>query len=148
VSVQPNKKHVSGKKHTDSKAPHKPVTKAVVINKQASPKSPNKVMAKFADVIEDLREVEEEMGRSWCNLVQSLQGAKLDSLILLVVTSAIIPIFKKLNTSPILGFLLTGTLLGPNMLSWVDDVHMMHVLGELGTTHTHLLSIHLLNVFN
>ena len=72
------------------------------------------------------------MEKSWYDLLQSLRGAKLDSLILLIVTSAVIPIFKKLSTSPILGFLLTGTLLGPNGLSWVSDVHMMHVLGELG----------------
>lgn len=39
-------------------------------------------------------------------------GAKLDTLIMLVVTSAVIPIFKRLNLSPILGFLLMGTVLG------------------------------------
>ena len=83
-------------------------------------------------IVKDIIEVEEEMEKSWYDLLQSLRGAKLDSLILLIVTSAVIPIFKKLSTSPILGFLLTGTLLGPNGLSWVSDVHMMHVLGELG----------------
>lgn len=83
-------------------------------------------------LVKDIIEVEEEMEKSWYDLLQSLRGTKLDSLILLIVTSAVIPIFKKLSTSPILGFLLTGTLLGPNGLSWVSDVHMMHVLGELG----------------
>ena len=39
-------------------------------------------------------------------------GAKLDTLIMLIVTSAVIPIFKRLNLSPILGFLMMGTVLG------------------------------------
>lgn len=43
-------------------------------------------------------------------------GAKLDTLIMLIVTSAVIPIFKRLNLSPILGFLLMGTVLGQSSL--------------------------------
>jgi Kef-type K+ transport system membrane component KefB len=83
-------------------------------------------------IVEDMIEVEEEMEKSWSNLLDSLRGTKLDTLILLGVTSFVVPLFKKLNTSPILGFLMIGTLLGPNGLSWVGDVHMMHLLGELG----------------
>jgi CPA2 family monovalent cation:H+ antiporter-2 len=83
-------------------------------------------------IVRDILEVGEDAKSSWENLVESLRGTKLDALILLIVTSAVIPIFKSLNTSPILGFLLTGVMLGPNGLSWVSDVHMMHVLGELG----------------
>lgn len=56
--------------------------------------------------------------RLMCPCSHSLQitlrraGAKLDTLIMLIVTSAVIPIFKRLNLSPILGFLLMGTVLG------------------------------------
>ena len=79
-----------------------------------------------------ITEVEEEVTGTWKNLVQSMHGAKLDSLILLIATSTIIPLFKMLKTSPILGFLITGTLLGPCGLKWVNDVHMIDSLGELG----------------
>ncbi len=77
-------------------------------------------------------QVEAEVNRSWNQLWLSLEGAKLDSLIMLIATSAVIPLFKRLNTSPIVGFLLTGTLLGPRGLNWVKDVHMIDTLGELG----------------
>ncbi len=60
-------------------------------------------------------------------------GIKFDSLLLLVVTSMVIPICKSLNTSPILGFLLMGTVLGPNGLRWMKDLHMIDIMGELGT---------------
>lgn len=76
--------------------------------------------------------VEQEVQRSWYQLRKSLQGAKLDSLIMLMATSAVIPLFKKLNTSPIVGFLLTGTLIGPLGLNWVKDLHTIDALGELG----------------
>eukprot|EP01041_Mallomonas_annulata_P001869 gene1869-3626_t len=68
----------------------------------------------------------------WTGLAKSMHGAKLDSLILLIATSVIIPLFQMLDTSPILGFLITGTLLGPCGLNWVRDVHMIDILGELG----------------
>jgi hypothetical protein len=86
----------------------------------------------FHDIVEVEQVIELEAVQSWRDLIMSLQGTKLDTLLLLGVTSAVIPIFKRLNTSPILGFLLTGTLFGPNGLNWVSDVHLMHVLGELG----------------
>ena len=57
-------------------------------------------------------------------------GAKLDTLIMLMVTSTIIPVFKHLNLSPILGFLLMGTLLGPSCLGAIHDVHTIDVLGK------------------
>lgn len=58
----------------------------------------------------------EEVQRSWKGLLDSLQGPKLDTLILLVITSTVIPVFKRLNASPIIGFLLAGTLIGPTGL--------------------------------
>jgi monovalent cation:H+ antiporter-2, CPA2 family len=73
-----------------------------------------------------------EVQSSLKNLADSIQGAKLDTLILLIVTSTVIPLFKTLNISPIIGFLMTGTALGPTGLNWVKDVHMIDHLGELG----------------
>ena len=59
-------------------------------------------------------------------------GAKLDTLIMLMVTSAVIPVLKHFNMSPILGFLLMGTILGPSCLGCIHDIHTIDALGELG----------------
>jgi len=53
-------------------------------------------------------------------------------LILLLATAAVIPAFTALKLSPILGFLLSGCVLGPNGLSLVSDVHTIEVLAEFG----------------
>lgn len=76
--------------------------------------------------------IEIEVERSWRRLARSFTGVKIDSIIMLMATSAVIPLFKFLGTSPILGFLLAGTLLGPGGFNLVNDVHMIDVLGELG----------------
>lgn len=39
-----------------------------------------------------------------------------DTLIILLSTMIIVPLFNRLKTSPILGFLLAGVILGPNGL--------------------------------
>lgn len=79
-----------------------------------------------------LKDTEVEFANTFKGLFTSLQGAKLDTLLLLLITSAVIPVFKFYNISSILGFLLFGTLLGPNCLNWLKDVHMIDILGELG----------------
>lgn len=79
-----------------------------------------------------LEDTEIEVTQTWKKLLRSLEGTKLDTLILLVATSVVIPLFKSLKKSSILGFLLTGTLLGPNGLNWLNDVHRIDMLGELG----------------
>jgi CPA2 family monovalent cation:H+ antiporter-2 len=61
-----------------------------------------------------------------------VRGAKRDVLILLLATAAVIPAFTALKLSPILGFLLSGCVLGPNGLSLVSDVHTIEVLAEFG----------------
>ena len=76
--------------------------------------------------------VVEESLRTWKDLVQSMRGSKTDALIPLSVTSLIIPIFKRLHLSPILGFLIAGTILGPSCLNTVADTHTLDYLGEIG----------------
>lgn len=73
-----------------------------------------------------------EFKSSLKGLAESISGAKMDVLILLIVTSTVIPLFKTLDISPIIGFLITGTALGPTGLNWVKDTHMIDHLGELG----------------
>lgn len=79
-----------------------------------------------------IREFIEEGKQTLQRLSQSLQGAKLDALILFIATAVVTPLFKAMKKSPILGFLLTGTLLGPNGLNWLGDIHRIDMLGELG----------------
>jgi len=65
---------------------------------------------------------------------QSMSGAKLDTLLLLLFTALVPPICQKYNISPILGFLLSGMLLGPNGLSLISrgNLHTTEILAELG----------------
>ena len=94
----------------------------------------NNIQSEFESVTQRISdsEVSMEVERSWSSLAKSLSGIKLDTLVLLVMTSIIIPLFKSLKTSPIVGFLITGTLLGPGGLNFVSDIHMIDILGELG----------------
>lgn len=74
-------------------------------------------------------EVVVEVAKSWKSLSNSLSGVKLDTLFLLIGTSIIVPLFRYFNTSPIIGFLITGMLVGPTGMNWVKDIHMIDVLG-------------------
>jgi len=65
-------------------------------------------------------------------LGEYMHGSKNDILILLLTTGLITPLFKLMSLSPILGFLLAGTLLGPNGFGVISNVHSTEGLGELG----------------
>ena len=66
------------------------------------------------------------------DLRQYMQGPKSDTLLLLLATSLITPLCKKLGTSPILGFLAAGMALGPNALGLISGIHTTETLAELG----------------
>ena len=61
-----------------------------------------------------------------------MRGPKSDALILLLATALITPICKKLGTNPILGFLASGMLLGPNGFGFIRGIHTTEVFAELG----------------
>ncbi len=61
-----------------------------------------------------------------------MAGPKSDTLLLLLATSLITPLCKKLGTSPILGFLAAGMALGPNALGLISGIHTTETLAELG----------------
>ena len=86
----------------------------------------------YEDIKTAIHDTEMEVTRTWRSLWSSLEGTKLDALILLLATSVVIPLFKVLRKSSILGFLLTGTILGPNGLNIFTDIHRIDLLGELG----------------
>jgi len=66
------------------------------------------------------------------DLYKYMQGPKADTLLLLLATSLVPPICKKLNTSPILGFLMAGMAMGPNALGLISGIHTTEILAELG----------------
>lgn len=61
-----------------------------------------------------------------------MAGPKSDTLLLLLTTALNTPICKMLGSSPILGFLALGVLLGPNGLSLIADVHKTEMMADLG----------------
>jgi monovalent cation:H+ antiporter-2, CPA2 family len=65
-------------------------------------------------------------------LKQYMAGPKSDTLILLLATALITPLCKKLGSSPILGFLAAGMLLGPNGMGFISGIHSTETLAELG----------------
>jgi len=61
-----------------------------------------------------------------------MKGPKSDTLFLLFATAMITPLCKLLGTSPILGFLASGMLLGPNGFGLISGIHTTETLAELG----------------
>jgi monovalent cation:H+ antiporter-2, CPA2 family len=66
------------------------------------------------------------------DLSKYMEGPKSDTLLLLLSTALITPICKRLGTSPILGFLASGMLLGPNGFGLISGIHTTETLAELG----------------
>ena len=66
------------------------------------------------------------------SLHKYMQGPKSDTLLLLLATALITPICRRLGTSPILGFLASGMLLGPNGWGLISGIHTTETLAELG----------------
>jgi len=66
------------------------------------------------------------------NLMKSLQGGKSDTLLLLAVTALVPTICNTIKMSPILGFLASGVVLGPQGLNAVADIHFTELLADLG----------------
>jgi len=119
--------------HTTSDHQQTSTRKAVVtIESTADVKGNAKSTKKKVSDVFSSEDVVGEVKSSLKSLADSISGAKMDTLILLIVTSTVIPLFKTLNISPIIGFLMTGTALGPTGLNWVKDTHMIDHLGELG----------------
>lgn len=69
---------------------------------------------------------------SWrCTDKDFIEGLEL-VLSMLVSTVVVIPVFKRFNVSPILGFLLVGVFLGPHGLKVVKDVEEITPLADVG----------------
>jgi CPA2 family monovalent cation:H+ antiporter-2 len=65
-------------------------------------------------------------------LATYMSGAKSDTILLLMATALITPICQRIGISPILGFLASGMLLGPNGWGLISGIHTTETLAELG----------------
>ncbi|EED86759.1 predicted protein, partial [Thalassiosira pseudonana CCMP1335] len=66
------------------------------------------------------------------DLRKYMKGPKSDTIFLLMATALITPLCKMVGTSPILGFLASGMLLGPNGFGVISGIHTTETLAELG----------------
>ncbi len=55
-----------------------------------------------------------------------------DALIILIAAVAVVSLFRGINISPILGYLLAGALIGPHGFLFIEEVEGTVVLGKLG----------------
>jgi CPA2 family monovalent cation:H+ antiporter-2 len=55
-----------------------------------------------------------------------------DVLVVLAAAIAVVPVFRRLRASPVLGYLAAGVLVGPHALGLVSDVEGAEALGHLG----------------
>lgn len=136
--------HSSSHSHSHQHSPSNPAAAQVVVKKTAPSakasavpaKAEQSTIRKFFSFKREFENIGNEAGVHLTgevdSLMASLRGAKQDTLIMLIATSAVIPIFKRMNVSPILGFLAMGTLIGHAGIGWVYDEHTIHMLGDLG----------------
>ncbi len=84
----------------------------------------------------DTTQMMEKTGKTFSQALQDLQdymaGPKSDTLLLLLATSLITPVCKRMGVSTILGFLAAGMALGPNALGLISGIHTTETLAELG----------------
>lgn len=92
----------------------------------AAPSPAERVMGAALAVKEKVFPPDEESGHG------GHSAAVNDALVLLGTTVVIVPLMRRLKTSPILGFLAAGIALGPNGFALVRDVGTSKALAELG----------------
>jgi len=83
-------------------------------------------------IVEETDVITKTFRTALTDLQTYMQGPKSDTLLLLLATSLITPLCKKLGTSPILGFLAAGMVLGPNALGLISGIHSTETMAELG----------------
>ena len=75
------------------------------------------------------RETKKTLREAAEDLMGYMEGPKSDTLLLLLATALVTPLCKKMGTSPILGFLAAGMLLGPNALGLISGIHKLDIGG-------------------
>uniref|UniRef100_A0A7S2ZPD3 Cation/H+ exchanger transmembrane domain-containing protein n=1 Tax=Rhodosorus marinus TaxID=101924 RepID=A0A7S2ZPD3_9RHOD len=70
--------------------------------------------------------------RGWQCIDVGFLGGLEETIELLIATAVVVPIFKRLNLSPILGFLSAGVALGPHGLRVITDVADISQIADIG----------------
>lgn len=129
---------IADKQHDKSQSPITPIQKTIVNQWEGSGISRGGGGSKSIDssVSSTSFDISTETQKTFqdaiSDLRQYMKGPKSDTLILLAATALITPLCKIAGTSPILGFLASGMLLGPNGFGVISGIHTTETLAELG----------------
>ena len=92
-----------------------------------------RALGKAEHIVEDAaKSTTKTFNQALTDLSEYMKGPKSDTLLLLLATALITPICRRIGISPILGFLSSGMLLGPNGCGLISGIHTTETLAELG----------------
>jgi len=124
---------VSRAKHHSQSSPISPVDRTIVNSwDELRGGAAKKTVSKTAAVEEVATQTRKTFKDAISDLNKYMKGPKSDTLFLLFATALITPLCKMAGTSPILGFLASGMLLGPNGFGVISGIHTTETLAELG----------------
>lgn len=124
---------ISRASHTKSDAPISPVDRTIFNSWDELRGGGSKKAASTATGVEEMAvQTRKTFKDAVSDLNDYMKGAKSDTLFLLAATALITPLCKMAGTSPILGFLASGMLLGPNGFGVISGIHTTETLAELG----------------
>ena len=107
-----------------------------VLNPSKSDKHGNKILTAENIVIENFKFNDLPLIKRASELLREMDHhvsrPVKDALILLLATVFVVPLMRKFNTSPILGFLAAGLFLGPNGFGLVHRIGASKTLAEFG----------------
>jgi len=98
-------------------------------------KSPTSETAlqKAENLVQDAtRETTKTFQEGLSDLSNFMKGPKSDTLLLLLATALVTPLCQRMGVSPILGFLASGMMMGPNGWGTISGIHTTETLAELG----------------
>lgn len=125
---------ISRAKHSTQSSPISPVDRTIVNSwdELRGGGSKVKTAASTSGAMEVATQTRKTFKDALVDLNKYMKGAKSDTLVLLFATAMVTPLCKMMGTSPILGFLASGMLLGPNGIGVISDIHTTETLAELG----------------
>jgi len=130
---------ISRAKHNEKSSPNSPISPVdrTIVNqwddiRGGATKTKKGAAADTVDVEKLSAKTGKSIKEALIDLNTYMKGPKSDTLCLLAATALITPLCKMAGTSPILGFLASGMLLGPNGFGVISGIHTTETLAELG----------------
>lgn len=124
------------KHHSSQQSPISPVDRTIVNRWDDIRGGGSKIKKQSPGTVAAVEELSTQTRKTFkdalVDLNKYMKGPKSDTLILLAATALITPLCKMVGTSPILGFLASGMLLGPNGFGVISGIHTTETLAELG----------------